>query len=378
MFSAIQQAKSSSFRLWIFLNKKLRRMPLYKRGNNLTVPDAQLESDVELGQQPQIPRYIPSSHGHHAYGLIFCAFTSLPTRDDAKSLYEIRFAPRTTVAALHEGHGTDGRAVAAYLANNFHRLVCQNVVGGRTKIDQDAMQDAYQLIETALLEEATANRISRESGATSAIIYIKSDEVVISNIGDTVVFVGRPSLWNWRVKTQSLSEKHSVENASALKELKERLAGHDEEPVTYTPNEGLSLKGITKLTRALANFNLKDNELSDFTLTAPLLGHSPYTKVVPRSVDDKFFVLASSVVFDFLSEEEIGKIIVSRLNQREDVAKWLIEATLHEAKACGTAITTDIAIVVVFIDSQQVSHNMGAQSNIQNYGPHLENYEIRD
>ncbi|ETW01546.1 hypothetical protein H310_06201 [Aphanomyces invadans] len=253
-------------------------------------------------------------------------------------------------AAVLDGHG--GWQVSQYA----HDHLIKNAQAELNKLHAKSTANVQAALQQAFLRtDLDIREIVRPAfnmgfhqvnrvGACSQLAYLKDDMLVVANAGDCRAVLG--SVESDSLVAIPMSNDH---NAKLPVEMARLSQAHPNEPniVVCKHPESCYVKGGLQPTRALGDFAFKDASLNgpaDPTLRAggrhiadPYT--PPYVLALPETLShvvtgaDKFLILGSDGVWDFLTNQEAVDIVqacVAR-GEADEASRAIVEAVLTKA-----------------------------------------------
>ena len=255
-------------------------------------------------------------------------------------------------AAIYDGHGGD--IVADFASKRLLPILIQ------TLNDQKHLNN--DIIDECVL--STFNRIENEYingikqsydygygevakvGCCALVAIVNDDKLTIANCGDCRAVLGSNVDGNF-VSTR-LSRDHNAR--MPLEKINLQVMHPNESNIVVCKNpHACYVKGRLQLTRALGDLYLKYSEFNAPSGSPRVRGRHipepytpPYVNPVPEishfdiESNDKFIILATDGVWDFLSDDEAVKIVEACGTNRAQAAEALVNATLERASIeCG-------------------------------------------
>ena len=206
---------------------------------------------------------------------------------------------------VFDGHG--GAKVAAYAANNLHRIIIK-----RTEFKEDNKEEAIKegFLECDRVMKTVESLKDDMAGCTAVTVFIRGKELWCANAGDSRCVAGvsgaaRPLSTDH--KPMDVLEKQRIEAAGGFVEFNR-------------------VNGNLALSRALGDFVFKMNDhlpQSDQIVTClPDIVH----EIIEPEWD--FFILACDGIWDVLSSQEVVDFITERIARAlepEDICEELMD-----------------------------------------------------
>ncbi|XP_023306772.2 pyruvate dehydrogenase [acetyl-transferring]-phosphatase 1, mitochondrial [Lucilia cuprina] len=229
------------------------------------------------------------------------------------------------------------------------------------------MEHAFLSLDNDLSQEALNNTNMRTmavamSGAVACVAHIEGLDIHLASTGDCTAVLGSvcPETGKWSSK--KLNQEHNYDNHQEVQRI---LMEHPkEEHDTAIRNERL-LSQLAPL-RALGDFRYKwsndimekhvvpvfgEHAIPPHYYTPPYLSAKPDVEHHRLTVNDKFLVIGSDGLWDFLSPTQVVQLVGEHLNSKkslepiklpdEDVTLQAISDILAERKAGRTRKPSD-------------------------------------
>jgi len=299
------------------------------------------------------PGFYPEDPSEHKNQDAFCVHAGL-NGDGNQHLF-----------GVFDGHGPKGDECAQYVRDNLPETLLQSA-----HFDDDGEKACHSALRAVNLEMRREPSIDDTfSGTTAVVLMVRGRQIVVSNVGDSRAIIARPetvevegpdgSVQNKDImKAYDLTndqtpfredERNRVTQCGAqvltmdeVEGVREDLAPEeftaDDPPLLWVPN---TLYPGTAFTRSIGD------------MLAERIGvvATPEVLVQELGADDRFIVLATDGVWEFLSSQDVADI-VSRCFTPLDAAR----AVVAEAKRLWLELdcrTDDITCIVIFITGLQ-------------------------
>lgn len=179
------------------------------------------------------------------------------------------------------------------------------------------------------------------SGSCTIVTLIEDGILYTANLGDCRAVLG--SFINGNYEATNLSSDHNTSSSSEIRRIQNE---HQDEPNLFQRSR---LKGILRPTRHIGGALLKEKVAKQFLQKGciPEPWNPPYTTSQPEITchpileEDKFVIIASDGLWDFISSEEAVQIVGEYLtlasrNMLDDVSvsTFLIERALSKVPIC--------------------------------------------
>ena len=250
-----------------------------------------------------------------------------------------------------DGHGIFGQDISSYLVNNLPQnlnsdLINQNI----NNISSEKFDKIKQNIETSFIQTNiklnTDERIdSTYSGSTCSSIIYTPKKLISINVGDSRCILGKCNKQNWFPKILTRDHKPNLPDEF------ERIISSGGKVEPYRDSYG-NYAGPDRVWK-------KDNDVPGLAMSRSFgdeIGHEVGVIVNPEINEyefvneDKFIVIASDGIWEFISNEEVVKIvkdfyvdndIKGALNflYKEASKRWIMEEEIID----------DITIILIFL-----------------------------
>lgn len=279
------------------------------------------------------------------------------TNQDNCFAFEKYISEDESLFGAMDGHGPQGHLVSAFVKQHLPILLVDHLTSGSTA--QRALSEGFLEVDARL----GASRIDCEfSGSTCAVAYLRGNQLTTSWVGDSRVVLGRQTKANaWEAVDLSFDHKPTSpgekERIVCSQGRVERLMDEVGQPMgpyrvwlQYAWVPGLAMS------RALGDQLAHQVGVSS----------EPDHMHLELSPCDKFMVLASDGVWEFISSREAVELVASCKNV-EDACRTLIDEAYQRWLVEEDGVVDDItAVVVRFIhngDDSGPGAPMGGASN---------------
>ncbi|XP_068158687.1 LOW QUALITY PROTEIN: pyruvate dehydrogenase [acetyl-transferring]-phosphatase 1, mitochondrial [Drosophila tropicalis] len=221
------------------------------------------------------------------------------------------------------------------------------------------LQDAFVKLDEGLSKEALASSDPRTmsvalSGAVACLVHLEGLQLHVASTGDCGAVLGTldPKTNQWLPK--KLNQEHNVDN---MQEVNRILSEHPKEEHDTVIRNGRLLSQLAPL-RAFGDFRYKwsldimkkqvlplvgEHGMPPHYYTPPYLTAQPEVQHHELNVGDKFLVIASDGLWDFLSPSEVVSLVGEHINSKKilepmripegDITLQQISKQLAERKA---------------------------------------------
>ncbi|KAG1367673.1 protein phosphatase 2C 57 [Cocos nucifera] len=238
-------------------------------------------------------------------------------------------------AAVFDGHA--GFSSVEYLRNELYKECTIALQGGLLLTSKnfnavrDAIQKAFQNVDSKLLIwlEQIGNDV--HSGATATVMFLRSDVLIISHLGDSCAVVSRTG------KAEVLTNPHRPygNNKVSLEEVKRiRAAGG------WIVDGRIC--GEISVSRAFGDMRFKTKK-NDIQFKGDLVTSSPDIYQAELGSDVEFVLLASDGLWDYMKSSDAVTFVRNQLRQDGDV-QLACEALARAALDQGSQDNISIVI----------------------------------
>ena len=248
-----------------------------------------------------------------------------------------------------DGHGYFGHEVSEYIKENLPMDLNRILKAKNVNLNKD---DISEIIKQAFAMENNSLLRNRQidstfSGSTCVAVIYTSEKLIIMNLGDSRCILGKKI--NNEYKIENLTKDHKPN----VQEEAERIKSYGGRIRAMMDDEG-NFVGPLRV-------YLKDKDIPGLAMTrsfgdyyASTVGTISIPDVTEYkfSSSDKFLILASDGLYEFMSNEELVNI-VSEYYERNDIvgcSEYLYKESYRKWINEETDIVDDITIILVFLD----------------------------
>ena len=259
--------------------------------------------------------------------------------------------PNYIFTGVCDGHGTFGHEVSGYLVYNIPLTLNDLFIKNNFKIISDKnISKLISLLKNTFIE--IDQNISKEtnidtifSGSTCISLIFTPSKLICSNVGDSRCVIGKYDERKWFSK--NLSSDHKPENENEKERILKsggRIEAYKDENGEYYGPKRVWLKKENVPGLAMSR------SFGDFA--AHSVGVIAEPEILEYSIleEDKFIILASDGIWEFISSEEcvdivkeyyIDKDIKGAINflYREASKRWIIKEEIID----------DITLILIFL-----------------------------
>ena len=249
-----------------------------------------------------------------------------------------------------DGHGYYGNEISEYIKENLPMDLNRIIKTRKLDLNKDDLKEV--VINTFLMENNSLLRNkqidSDLSGSTCVSVIYTPKKLIIANVGDSRCVLGScTSKGEW--KFENLSKDHNPSD----KEEAERIKKHGGRIKPMTDDDGNFIGPL--------RVYMKDKELPGLAMTrsfgdyfASLAGTIAVPEIKEHILvpEDKFIILASDGLFEFINREEVGNIIKGYYEKNDIVGccEYLYKESYRKWIKEEEDTVDDITIILVFFE----------------------------
>ena len=248
-----------------------------------------------------------------------------------------------------DGHGYFGNEVSEYIKENLPMDLNRIIKTRKLDLNKDDLSEV--IINTFIMENNSLLRNkqidSDLSGSTCVSVIYTPQKLIIANLGDSRCVLGKNKNGNWEYENLSRDHKPNIkEEADRIKKSGGRIRPMiDEDGCFIGPlrvyMKDKDLPGLA-MTRSFGDY---------FASIAGTIS-TPEVKEHILMPEDKFFILASDGLFEYISSEEVGNI-VKKYYEKNDVVgccEYLYKESYRKWIVEEEDTVDDITIILVFLE----------------------------
>ena len=249
-----------------------------------------------------------------------------------------------------DGHGYFGQEISEYIKENLPMDLNRLIKTRKLDLNKDDLSDT--IISTFLMENNTLLRNkqidSDLSGSTCLGVIYTPQKLIIANVGDSRCVLGSCSNeGEWKFENLSNDHKPDVkEEADRIKKSGGRIKAMVDEDGSFI--------GPLRV-------YLKDKELPGLAMTrsfgdyfATIAGTIAVPEIKEHILvpEDKFIILATDGLYEFINSEEVGNIIKKYYEKNDIVGccEYLYKESYRKWIAEEEDTVDDITIILVFFE----------------------------
>ena len=248
-----------------------------------------------------------------------------------------------------DGHGFFGHEISEYIKENLPMDLNRIIKSKKLDINKDDLSKI--LIETFIMENNSLLRNkqidSDLSGSTCVSVIYTPQKLIIANLGDSRCVLGKKVNEEW--KYENLSRDHKPD----IKEEADRIIKQGGRIRPMIDEDGCYVGPM--------RVYMKDKDMPGLAMTrsfgdyfASLAGtiSIPEIKEHILTKEDRFIILASDGLFEFISSEEVGNI-VKGYYEKDDIVgccEFLYKESYRKWIQEEEDTVDDITIILVFFE----------------------------
>lgn len=239
--------------------------------------------------------------------------------------------------AVFDGHGMHGEDVSTYLTNIFPKVIKKHKQFGKAP-DKGLVSSFAQA--TKLLKKSPVN--CTFSGTTAVMTYLDTEKIYCANVGDSRAVLGRTE--NGKLAAVELSLDHKPDLPNEKKRI-EKYGGRVQ-PCIGPMGEHIGPARVWLQHQEMPGLAMS-RSFGDDVATSIGVTSEPEIIIKDRTPNDKFMILGSDGIWEFISNEE-AVALVEKQNGAAAAARALAkEATERWQKE--EDVIDDITVIVVYL-----------------------------
>jgi len=248
--------------------------------------------------------------------------------------------PAQSLFGVFDGHGASGEIVSQFLVHVLPQELSKELKSEKKGDVSLALQRAFYHTSESLVDRESSN--CAFSGSTAVAVYIDGDSLYCANCGDSRAVLGSFTNEGGLVAVP-LSHDHKPERADESRRILERNG-------RIEPCRGSAGEPVGPLRVWLKRQNLPGLAMtrSFGDLVAASVGVIAEPDVIHHKLteSDRFIIIASDGVWEFISNEEAVEMVASCMSPKEACQVLVDESTKRWKKE--EDVVDDITAVVIF------------------------------
>jgi serine/threonine protein phosphatase PrpC len=326
--------------------------------NNLISPISKMQNDNELiNDKNQQENKMPTEIRKKILCMHEFSKTGYAGEDEKKVNQDNYFVFRNFVnnvnyifMAVCDGHGAVGQEISSYLKENLpidlnHALRNEN---------KDILKDDISSIITDVFKKENTKLISNEminsmlSGSTCVSAIYTPIKLITANVGDSRIILGRFDPFSQQWNSVDLTRDHKPSLPDEEKRILEK--GGRIEPMKDEDNAFIGPPRVWLKQQDYPGLAMS-RSFGDRVAHSVGVSEEPEIKEYKFCKEDKFFVVASDGLFEFIPSQEIINIIKDYYLNRDIVGccEYLYEIS-KEKWMKEEEVVDDITMILVFLE----------------------------
>ena len=248
-----------------------------------------------------------------------------------------------------DGHGLFGHEISEYIKENLPMDLNRIIKSKKLDINKDDLSkvliDTFEMENNSLLRNKQID--SDLSGSTCVSVIYTPQKLIIANLGDSRCVLGKKINSEWKYENLSRDHKPDVkEEADRIRKAGGRIRPMIDEDGCFVGPMRVYMKdkdmpGLA-MTRSFGDY------LASIAGTISI----PEIKEHILTEEDKFIILASDGLFEFISSDEVGNIIKG-FYEKDDIVgccEFLYKESYRKWIQEEEDTVDDITIILVFFE----------------------------
>eukprot|EP01015_Nassula_variabilis_P003929 TRINITY_DN1268_c0_g2_i1.p2 TRINITY_DN1268_c0_g2~~TRINITY_DN1268_c0_g2_i1.p2 ORF type:complete len:276 (+),score=19.85 TRINITY_DN1268_c0_g2_i1:1-828(+) len=247
-----------------------------------------------------------------------------------------------SIYSVCDGHGTFGHLVSNYIVDNMGDVFLKH-----NKAKQDVKLTIYKTFQELNKELGKTGINTDFSGTTSISAFLVKDFLYVSNIGDSRAVMGIKSKNKW--ETVELSRDHKPELASEAKRILN--FGGRIQPSRDQFGNFVGPQRVWLGTQNIPGLAMTRSIGDEVAGTVGVIWE-PEIYQDRLTADNKFIVIASDGVWEFIDSEECVRMIAPFYEKKsvEQASDYFMQQTLHRWVQIEDGSRDDITFIIVFLN----------------------------
>ena len=273
-----------------------------------------------------------------------------PEKINQDNLFKVKFENlNLSFYGICDGHGKDGHLISKYISTNlpyilYEELKKNNIYNSINSYISIIFENIFLLLNSLLINKKEID--SAFSGSTCVSLLLCNDQIISCNLGDSRAIKGQFINKKW--KYELLSRDHNPNEPDEMKRIKENKGiikpyidenGEPNGPDRiWLPNQ--AYPGIA-MSRSFG-----DQVAAQIgVISIPEILFFPYIE------DDKFIVIGSDGLWEYVSNQEVVDIVGKYYfkNDCDKAIKELYETAFEKWRENNICVD-DISIILIFLE----------------------------
>ena len=250
-----------------------------------------------------------------------------------------------------DGHGSNGHLVSKFVKNNLPYILYENIISkisDQSDINsfiKESFHDSFLLVENKL--KLCPKIDSNFSGTTCVSILFCQNQIISSNVGDSRAIKGQ--LINSKWEFEALSRDHKAENEEEELRIIKKYNGKIH-PYKNKKGEFIGPKRIWLPNHEGCGIMVSRSIGDQIAATVGVVCE-PEVLFFPHKVEDKFIILASDGLWEYISNQQAVDIVAKYYEKLDcDGAISELYGTAKNKWEENEEFMDDITIILLFIE----------------------------
>ena len=249
---------------------------------------------------------------------------------------------------VYDGHGENGHTVSRYISSRLPEIIAQNPEFNSDEHTGKVLQTGLIKAESELINDFSVD--TTLSGTTAVVSVLRNGKLFVANVGDSRVIKGRQkrSGSNKSIQAVDLSVDHKPEMPRERQRI-ERCGGRVSR-ITYEDG----VEGPPRVFLCFANMPGLAMSRSLCDTVAKEAGVISEAELFVRELDkqDKFVVLASDGLWEFMSSQEVCDIVAKHMDPKPNPQAAIQELVKESNKRWRQEepVIDDTTVIVAYLE----------------------------
>lgn len=256
--------------------------------------------------------------------------------------------PYSTIFVVCDGHGEEGDKISHFISRAIpfslsEKLSNYDIENEKEEIIHKIITDTFDNVSSSLFNTKTINSVC--SGTTSINIIATPTKLIIANVGDSRAIIGRYNNGKWGYEQLSRDHKPNEKDEQArILKMGGRIHPFYQKGVPIGPRR-VWIKDQEKPGLAMSR------SFGDQLAKTVGVVSTPEIKDYSFRKDDKFMLIASDGLWEYLSNQECVEIV--KIFYKNKDAKGCVESLYRNSRKRWLeeeGVVDDITAIVVFFE----------------------------